>query len=84
LRSKTNLCPHLGEADWVRDRYLRARVGYVVLSTPDSRSSGPKERRGILELTKPWRIAAYYARPNDTRPSTAHVDRVGLVLKYFR
>jgi hypothetical protein len=157
------LRPQLNEANWVRDRYLWARVGYVVLSTPDSRSSGPKERRGILEITgrvplpnevwlvnrarvdlrdlagepssqryrlrlgiereftaggtaivpyaqaevfydtrydtwnrqlyqfgaeielaKQWRIEPYYARQNDTRPSTAHVDRVGLVLKYFR
>jgi hypothetical protein len=160
---KPGLRPHLTEADWVRDRYLWARIGYVALSTPDSRSSGPKERRGILEITgrvplpnevwlvnrgrvdlrdlegesssqryrlrmgiereftagskvivpyaqaevfydtrydtwnrqlyqfgaeiglaKQWRIEPYYARQNDTRPSTAHVDRVGLVLKYFR
>jgi hypothetical protein len=157
------LRPQLNEANWVRDRYLWARVGYVVLSTPDSRSSGPKERRGVLEitgrvplpnevwlvnrgrvdlrdlegeassqryrlrmgierefnaggtaivpyaqaevfydtrydtwnrqlyqfgaeieLTKQWRLEPYYARQNDTRPSAAHVDRVGLVLKYFR
>lgn len=160
---KPTLRPHLSEANWVRDRYLWARAGYVVLSTPDSRSSGPKERRGILEITgrvplpnevwlvnrarvdlrdlegesssqryrlrlgiereftaggtvivpyaqaevfydtrydtwnrqfyqfgaeielaKQWRIEPYYARQNDTRPSTAHVDRVGLVLKYYR
>jgi hypothetical protein len=36
-----------------------------------------------IELTKQWRIEPYYARQNDTRPSTAHVDRIGLVLKYF-
>ena len=160
---KPTLRSHLSEANWVRDRYLWARVGYVALSTPDSRSSGPKERRGILEITgrvplpnevwlvnrgrvdlrdlegqsssqryrlrmgierefaaggtaivpyaqaevfydtrydtwnrqlyqvgaeielaKAWRIEPYYARQNDTRPSAAHVDRVGLVLKYYR
>jgi len=161
---KPALRPHLSEADWVRDRYLWMRVGYVVLTSPDSRSSGSgaEERRGILEitgrvplpnevwlvnrgrvdlrdiqgessqryryrlgierefiasgvaivpyaqaeafydtrfntwnrqlyqfeaeieLTKQWRIEPYYARQNDTRPSTAHVDRVGLVLKYYR
>jgi Protein of unknown function (DUF2490) len=160
---KPILRPQLSEGDWARNRYLWARAGYVALSTPDSRSSGPKERRGILEitgrvplpnevwlvnrgrldlrdlegesssqryrlrmgiereftasgtvivpyaqaevfydtrydtwnrqlyqfgaeieLTKQWRLEPYYARQNDTRPSTAHVDRVGLVLKYFR
>lgn len=160
---KPILRPYVGAADWVRDRYLWARVGYVVLTTPDSRSSGSKERRGILEitgrvplpnevwlvnrgrvdlrdlegesssqryrlrmgiereftaggtvivpyaqaevfhdtrydawsrqlyqfgaeieLTKQWRLEPYYARQNDTRPSAGHVDRVGLVLKYFR
>jgi hypothetical protein len=37
-----------------------------------------------VELDKQWRIEPYYARQNDTRSSTAHVDRVGLVLKYYR
>jgi hypothetical protein len=159
---KPVLRPRLSEADWVRDRYLWARVGYVVLTSPDSRGSGPEERRGILEitgriplpnevwlvnrgrvdlrdiqgqssqryryrlgiereftasgvpivpyaqieafydtrfdtwnrqlyqfgaeieLTKQWRIEPYYARQNDTRPSVTHVDRVGLILKYYR
>ena len=43
--------PELREADWERNRYLWTRIGYVQLSTPDKRSSGPTERRGILELT---------------------------------
>lgn len=43
--------PELRDADWERNRYLWTRVGYVQLSTPDQRSSGPTERRGILELT---------------------------------
>jgi hypothetical protein len=34
-----------------------------------------------LEITKHWRIEPYYAREEDQRSSTAHVDRVGLVLK---
>jgi hypothetical protein len=156
------LRPYLSEANWARDRYLWARVGYVVLDGVDNHGSGPKERRGVLELTgrvplpndvwlvnrgrvdlrdidgessqryrlrvgfereftaggvvivpyaqaeafydtrydtwnrqlyqfgaeieltKQWRIEPYYARQNDTRSSTAHVDRIGLVLKYFR
>jgi len=156
------LRPHLGEADWARNRYLWTRIGYVVLTSPDNRASGPTERRGILEITgrvplpndiwlvnrgrvdlryidgessqryrlrvgierefsaggraivpyaqaeafydtrydawsrqlfqagaeaeftKQWRIEAYYARQNDTRPSTSSIDRVGLVLKYYR
>lgn len=157
------LRPRLREADWHRDRYLWARAGYLVLSSPDTRDSGPTERRGILELTgrvplpndvwlvnrarvdlrdiagasssqryrirfgvereftvdgivvvpyaqaeaffdtrfdtwnrqlyqfgaevelsKRWRIEPYAARQNDTRSSPAHVNRFGLVLKYYR
>ena len=37
-----------------------------------------------VELSKQWRIEPYYARQNDTRSSPAHVDRFGLVLKYYR
>jgi hypothetical protein len=36
-----------------------------------------------VELTKQWRIEPYYARQNDTRPSDSHVNRVGLILKYY-
>jgi len=43
--------PELHGADWERNRYLWVRVGLVQLSTPDKRSSGPTESRGILELT---------------------------------
>jgi len=43
--------PELHDANWERNRYLWTRVGYVALTTPDKRSSGPTERRGILELT---------------------------------
>jgi len=45
------LRPALREADWVRERYLWTRVGYVVLGSPDGSASGPTERRGIVELT---------------------------------
>jgi len=45
------LRPRLTEGDWVRDRYLWMRVGYAVLTTPDSRGTGPEERRGIIEVT---------------------------------
>lgn len=41
----------LREADWERNRYLWARVGYLRLGSPDNRGFGPHERRGILELT---------------------------------
>ena len=37
-----------------------------------------------VELTKQWRLEPYYARQNDSRSSPASVNRVGLVLKYFR
>jgi hypothetical protein len=43
--------PELRDADWERNRYLWTRIGYVQLSNPDARSSGPTERRGIIELT---------------------------------
>ncbi len=36
-----------------------------------------------IELSKAWRIEPYYARQNDSRSSPAHVDRLGLVLKYY-
>ncbi len=48
---KPVLRPRLRDADWVRDRYLWARVGYAVLSSPDKQGKGPEESRGILELT---------------------------------
>ena len=48
---KPVLRPRLRDADWVRDRYLWARVGYAVLTSPDKRGTGPEERRGILEIT---------------------------------
>ena len=151
----------LHEADWERNRYFWTRVGYLQLSTPDKRSSGPTERRGIIELTgrmplpregwlvlrgridlrdaggefsqryrfrlgierelalsgvaivthvnaeifydtrydvwnrqvyqagvevelsKTWRIEPYVARQNDSRSSSANVDRFGLVLKFY-
>ena len=37
-----------------------------------------------IEITSSWRIEPYYARQEDQRFSPAHVDRVGLVLKYYR
>ena len=36
-----------------------------------------------IEITKHWRIEPHYARQEDQRSSTAHVDRVGLVLKTY-
>jgi hypothetical protein len=36
-----------------------------------------------IETIKHWRIEPYYARQEDQRSSTAHVDRVGLVLKTY-
>ena len=46
------LRPYLREADWARDRYFWTRVGYVVLGSPDGESSGPTERRGLVEMTQ--------------------------------
>lgn len=37
-----------------------------------------------IELSERWRIEPYYARQEDQRSSMAHVDQVGLVLKYYR
>lgn len=37
-----------------------------------------------IELTQRFRIEPYYAFQNDTRTSPAHLDRVGLVLRYSR
>ena len=37
-----------------------------------------------IEITRSWRIESYYARQEDQRSSLAHVNRVGLVLKYYR
>jgi len=39
----------LREADWARERYLWARIGYTVSGAVNGQ--GPVERRGILELT---------------------------------
>lgn len=41
----------LREADWERDRYLWARVGYEVFARPDDQGNGPTERRLLTELT---------------------------------
>ena len=43
--------PELHAANWERNRYLWTRIGYVQLGSPDKGSSGPTERRGIVELT---------------------------------
>jgi hypothetical protein len=45
------LRPQLQEANWVRERYLWMRVGYLVLGKGDSGDFGRTERRGIIELT---------------------------------
>lgn len=37
-----------------------------------------------IELSKSWQIEPYYSRQEDQRSSPAHVDRMGLVLKYYR
>jgi hypothetical protein len=37
-----------------------------------------------VRLTQSLRIEPYYAFQNDTRTSPAHLDRLGLVLKYYR
>ena len=151
----------LREADWERDRYLWARVGYRLAGSLDGREDRFTEHRGIVELTarvplplevwlanrgrvdlrdvdgdfstrfryrlgiereftvggvtlvpyaqaevfydtrfdawnrqryqagveievtKHWRLEPYYARQEDQRSSPAHVDRVGLVLKFY-
>ena len=36
-----------------------------------------------IEITRHWRVEPYYARQEDQRSSTAHLDRVGLVLKTY-
>ena len=42
---------HLREADWERDRYLWARVGYEVFGSPDNQGQGPTEKRVLTEMT---------------------------------
>ena len=37
-----------------------------------------------IEISKSWRIEPYYARQEDQRSAPAHLDRFGLVLKYYR
>ena len=37
-----------------------------------------------VELTRRFRIEPYYQFQNDTRTAPAHLDRVGLILKYYR
>jgi hypothetical protein len=37
-----------------------------------------------VELDTTWRIEPYYAYDKDTKPSRATVNRLGLVLKYYR
>jgi len=37
-----------------------------------------------IELDKSWRLEPYYAYQKDTQPTPAVVNRVGLVLKYYR
>ena len=37
-----------------------------------------------IELSERWRIEPYYARQEDQRSSPAHLDRIGLVLKFYR
>jgi hypothetical protein len=37
-----------------------------------------------IELSKQWRLEPYLARQNDKRSPSANLDRVGLVLKYYR
>jgi hypothetical protein len=41
----------LREADWERDRYLWARVGYEIFGSPDDQGKGPTEKRVMTELT---------------------------------
>jgi len=36
-----------------------------------------------IELSKRWRIEPYYRRQEDWRPSRAHENGIGLVLKYY-
>lgn len=152
---------HLRDANWERDRYFWARIGYQLAGNLDDREDGFTEHRGILEttvraplpsdvwlvsrgrvdlrdldgefstgfryrlgierefavggvtlvpyaqaevfydtrfgawnrqlyqagveieITNHWRIEPYYARQEDQRSSPAHLDRVGLALKFY-
>jgi len=63
----------LREADWQRDRYLWARVGYQLLGNLDEREDGFTEHRGILEVT------ARVPLPSDVwLVNRGHVDLRGL------
>jgi hypothetical protein len=37
-----------------------------------------------VKLSERWRVEPYYLRQEDSRSSPAHVDALGLVLKYYR
>ncbi|MBK5106446.1 MAG: DUF2490 domain-containing protein [Burkholderiales bacterium] len=50
----------------------------------DALSRGLYQAGAEIELTKQWRIEPYYARQHDMRPASGSVNRLGLVLKYYR
>ena len=62
--------------------YVQAEVFY---DTRHAAWSRQRYQGGVeIALGDRWRIEPYYARQEDQRSSTAHVNRFGLVFKYYR
>jgi hypothetical protein len=81
----------LREANWQRARIQGGRHGDGALRSAevfyDTRFGAWNRQRyqaGVeIELTEHVRIEPYYLRQEDQRSSPAHLDRIGLVLKFY-
>jgi hypothetical protein len=78
------------EADWQRDRYVWARVGYEAFGNPDNQGHGATERRGIVQLTNQfplsgpleiWLISRGEIDFRDIRGETSQRYRIRLSLE---
>jgi hypothetical protein len=61
-----------------------ARVEFFYDTRFDALSRQTYQAGVEVALSERFRIESYYAFQNDTRTSPAHLDRLGLVLKYYR
>ena len=61
-----------------------ARVEFFYDTRFDALSRQTYQAGVEVALSERFRIEPYYAFQNDTRTSPAHLDRLGLVLKYYR
>jgi hypothetical protein len=76
-------CPHRrGPQIWPLPPYARAEWFYDTRFDTWSRQ---RYQLGVeIELDKTWRIEPYYAFDKNSHPVVGQVNRLGLVLKYFR